>query len=45
MVRCNQALKLPRFLHDPPARHAVVRAEPPRRYEILVAGCTQPIGR
>lgn len=45
MVRCNQALKLPRFLHDPPARHAVVPADPSRRYEILVAVCSQPIGR
>ena len=45
MVRYDQMLKLPRFLHDPPARHAVVPAEPSRRYEILVAVCSQPIGR
>ncbi len=45
MVRCNQAFKLPRFLHDPPARHAVVPADPSRRYEILVAVCSQPLAR
>ena len=42
MVRMNQALKLPRFLHDPPARHAVVPAGEARRYEILVAVCRTP---
>ena len=42
MVRVNQALKLPRFLHDSPGRHAVVAADKARRYEILVAVCGKP---
>jgi hypothetical protein len=41
MVRCNQVLKLPRFLYDRPAHHAVVPAEGPRRFEYLVVVCSE----
>jgi SAM-dependent methyltransferase len=42
VVRANQALKLPRYLHDSPERHRVVPVEPRRRYELLTAVCSEP---
>ena len=42
IVRLNQALKLPRFLHDRLEQHLVVPAQAERRYEYLVAVCSGP---
>jgi SAM-dependent methyltransferase len=42
IVRLNQALKLPRFLHDRLEHHLVVPAQAGRRYEYLVAVCSGP---
>ena len=42
VVRLNQVLKLPRYLHDRLEDHLVVPAKPGRRYEILVAVCHGP---
>jgi SAM-dependent methyltransferase len=42
VVRVNQVLKLPRYLHDRVEDHLVVPAQTERRYEILVAVCQVP---
>lgn len=38
-VRCNQMLKLPRFLYDRPARHAIEDMRPGNDYEYVIAVC------
>jgi len=43
VVRINQLLKLPRFLHDKIEYHRVVPCREDKRYEILVAVCSGPL--
>jgi SAM-dependent methyltransferase len=42
VVRLNQALKLPRYLHDRLEDHALTPVSQGRRYEILTAVCSSP---
>jgi SAM-dependent methyltransferase len=42
VVRLNQAMKVPRYLHDRLEKHTVMLTSPNRRYELLTAVCSLP---